>query len=105
MSHLAFRRFGAPRPERDGAPVHITRRKALACAVYLAMTAQKVSRETLATLFWPEMDQTNARADLRRILHMLHHTLGAGYIVPNQEHVRFDRDANLYLTWITSAVC
>lgn len=97
MPHLTFHLFGAPRLQRDGAPVHIARRRAIACAIYLAVTDQEISRDALAALFWPESDPTHARADLRRTLHLLHHALGPERLVINQEHVRFQRDDDLWL--------
>jgi DNA-binding SARP family transcriptional activator len=97
MPHLTFHLFGAPRLQCDGAPVRIVRRRAVACAVYLAMTGQDVSRDALAALFWPETDPYHARADLRRTLHLLHQTLGPERLVTEQERVRFQRDADLWL--------
>ncbi|MFO7632291.1 MAG: AAA family ATPase, partial [Caldilinea sp.] len=97
MTHLTFHLFGAPRLQRDGAPVHIVRRRAVACAVYLAVTGQEVSRDALVATFWPETDPTHARADLRRTLHLLHQALGAERIVVDQERVRFQRNADLWL--------
>jgi DNA-binding SARP family transcriptional activator len=97
MSQLTFHLFGAPRLQRDGAPVHIARRRAVACAIYLAVTGQEISRDALAALFWPESDSNYARADLRRTLHLLHQALGPERLVADQERVRFQRDANLWL--------
>ena len=68
MSRLALYLFGPPRLEMDGAPVHIPRRKAIALLAYLVVTGQSHSRDTLATLFWPENDQRGARTELRRML-------------------------------------
>ena len=67
MAQLALQVLGMPRIQLDGAVVHIARRRAIACAVYLAVTGRAQSRDTLTTLFWPEETQQNARADLRRI--------------------------------------
>ena len=97
MPHLTFHLFGAPRVQRNGAPVRIIRRRAVACAVYLAVTGQEVSRDALAAFFWPETDPTNARADLRRTLHLLHQALGYLRLVAEQGHVRFQRDDDLWL--------
>jgi DNA-binding SARP family transcriptional activator len=97
MAHLSFRLFGAPRLQCDGAPVRIVRRRAIACAVYLAVTGREVSRETLAAVFWPESDAGHARADLRRTLHLLHQAFGPERLVTEQEHVRLRRGADLWL--------
>ena len=65
MSRLALFLLGPPRIERDGEPVEIRRRKAVALLVYLAVTGRSHSRDTLATLFWPELDQGRAQASPR----------------------------------------
>ena len=96
MPGLSFYLFGAPHVQRNGTPVRITRRRAIACAVYLAMTSREISRDFLAALFWPEMDPYHARADLRRTLHLLHQALGPERLVTERECVRFQRD-NLWL--------
>ena len=66
MSQIALYLFGSPRVEYRGEPVQIRRRKAMALLVYLAMTEQAHGRDALATMFWPESDQSTARAGLRR---------------------------------------
>lgn len=68
--------FGAPRLEQNGHPILIALRKAVALLVYLAVTRQPHSRDALATLFWPEKNQTGARANLRRTLYDLSQLLG-----------------------------
>jgi DNA-binding SARP family transcriptional activator len=97
MSHLTFHLFGAPRVQRNGSPVHIARRRAVACAVYLAVTGRDVSRDALLALFWPETEPTHARADLRRTLYLLNQTLGPERLVADQECVRFQHDDDLWL--------
>ena len=76
MSRLALYLLGPPRIERDGHPVDVRRRKAVALLAYLAVTGQGHSRDALATLFWPEHDQSHARAGLRRALASLKKGLG-----------------------------
>jgi DNA-binding SARP family transcriptional activator len=68
--------FGAPRLERDGLVIDIQRRKTMALLAYLAATGKLHTRETLATLFWPEQDQSSAMANLRRDLSRLRRALG-----------------------------
>jgi DNA-binding SARP family transcriptional activator len=50
MSRLALYLLGPPRPELDGEPIHIGRRKAMALLAYMAATGQLHSRDSLATL-------------------------------------------------------
>jgi DNA-binding SARP family transcriptional activator len=68
MSRLALYLLGPPRLELDGEPVHIGRRKVMALLAYLAVTGGSHSRDFLATLLWPEYDQSRARAALRRTI-------------------------------------
>ena len=65
VSRLALFLLGPPRIELDGEPVRIQRRKAVALLAYLAVTGRSHSRDALATLLWPEYDQSSARAGLR----------------------------------------
>ena len=68
MSPLALYLLGPPRVERDGKPVEVNRRKALALVAYLAVTGQSHSRDYLVNLLWPEYDSSRGRAALRRTL-------------------------------------
>ena len=68
--------FGTPRFEKDGEPITISRRKAIALLAYLTVTNQPHSRDALATLLWPDYDQSGARANLRRDLSRLRTILG-----------------------------
>ncbi|MFN8495825.1 MAG: AAA family ATPase [Caldilineaceae bacterium] len=97
MAQLTLHVLGAPRIQVDGAAVHIARRRALACAVYLAVTGRAQSRDTLATLFWPEEDQHHARADLRRTLYLLHQTFGPDRLRVDHDVVQVIHDNNLWL--------
>ncbi len=71
MSRLAVFLLGPPRIELDGVLLEVNRRKATALLAYLAVTGYSHSRDALATLFWPDHDQTQARAALRRTLSVL----------------------------------
>src|SRR5688572_24685821 len=78
MTFFSLFLLGAPRVEKDGVAVPLERRKALALLAYLAVTGECQRRETLAALFWPEAETTEARAALRRTLSVLNTTLGGG---------------------------
>ena len=80
MPTLKITLFGAPRIERDGAAVTLERRKSLALLAYLAVTGQAHGREALATLLWPEADESAASAGLRRALVDLRQTVGAEWL-------------------------
>lgn len=91
MSRLALFLFGSPRIELEGAPVEVNRRKAVALVAYLAVTAESHSRDALATLLWPDYDQSQARATLRRTLSVLNQLLGQ-WLNIEREAVSFKPD-------------
>ena len=68
MDHLDLFLFGFPRIEYQGNHIEIERRKALALAAYLALSERPQSRDVLADLLWPDLDQKRARAALRSTL-------------------------------------
>ncbi len=80
MSELKLRLLGSPTVELDTSFVEVKPRKALAILIYLACTGQRQSRDTLATLFWSESGQSQARASLRRRLSELDQTLGGTWL-------------------------
>jgi DNA-binding SARP family transcriptional activator/predicted ATPase len=96
MPLLRLYLFGTPRVERDGQPVPIGRRKTLALLVYLAVTGQPTSRETLATLLWPEYDQASALANLRRDLSRMKEALGEPYLVVDRMQAGLDTQADVW---------
>lgn len=97
MSRLALYLLGPPRLERDGQPIEITRRKAVALLAYLAVTGQRYSRDSLAALLWPEYDHRRARADLRRMLSVLNKALDDDWLVIDQDTVELNRQADVWL--------
>ena len=97
MSRLGLYLLGPPRLELDGEPVQIGRRKALALLIYLAVTRRRHSRDALATLFWPEYDQSSARADLRRTLSVLTRALGKEWVTADRETVGASQDTDWWL--------
>jgi predicted ATPase/DNA-binding SARP family transcriptional activator len=81
MAGLKISVLGSPQIENEGAQVAFARRKTLALLTYLAITHQPHSRETLAALLWAELDDTRARADLRRTLIDLNLGVGKEWLV------------------------
>ncbi|HEX2913339.1 MAG TPA: AAA family ATPase [Chloroflexia bacterium] len=74
--------LGSPELRRNGQPLNFDTRKALALLAYLAASERSQRRDTLAALLWEELDQSNARASLRRTLSTLNRGLeGAGLVV------------------------
>ena len=80
--------FGHPRLEVDGQPYEIANRKAVALLIYLALNPDPHSRDSLATLLWPEYNQTRARANLRRTLWFLNQTPLVELIAAEQENIQ-----------------
>jgi len=88
MSQLSISLFGAPQIENDGKALKINRRKAVALLAYLAITQQSHSRDALATMFWPEADQSHARAALRSALWVLNKTALKEWLLVEPEMVQ-----------------
>jgi predicted ATPase/DNA-binding SARP family transcriptional activator len=93
MSALTIQLLGAPRVDRDGAPVRFELRKATALLAYLAVSRRPHTRDALATLFWPELDQSSARARLRRVLADLRKGVGKEWIEADRETIGLNLDA------------
>jgi DNA-binding SARP family transcriptional activator/tetratricopeptide (TPR) repeat protein len=97
MAQLKLMVLGQPRLERDGAPIELNLRKALALLVYLAVSGQGHSRDALATLLWPEGDQREARTRLRRTLHRLNEAIGDDVLDAGLDAIRLLPTADLWL--------
>ena len=87
--------LGPPRIERDGRVVETDTRKAVALLVYLAVTGQYQTRDTLAALLWPEMDDERARAALRRTLSSLRAAVGDEAIYVHRDGLSLN-EANVW---------
>jgi DNA-binding SARP family transcriptional activator len=87
--------LGAPRIERDGLPVEVDTRKAIALAAYLAVTRRRHTRDALAGLLWPEYGQSRARAALRRTLSSLGKARAEGWLRADRENVDLEHGAIL----------
>jgi DNA-binding SARP family transcriptional activator len=97
MALLKLFVLGSPRLEREGQPLELNLRKALALLVYLAVSSQPHSRDALATLLWPESDGREARARLRRTLHRLSQAIGDHILNSGSEAIRLQHHADLWL--------
>jgi len=99
MSRLALFLLGSPRIERDGVLINVDTRKAIALLAYLTVTHQRHSRDVLASLLWPEYDQTNARGALRRTLSTLNKALAGDWLDIERDTISLDSrsSSNLWL--------
>jgi DNA-binding SARP family transcriptional activator len=93
MPNLRFTFFGSPQLLRDGFPIEVDTRKAIALLAYLAVSGQPQRRDTLAALLWPEYSQSKARAGLRRTLSTLNKALGGKGLIIEREEISLDRTA------------
>lgn len=89
--------LGTVHLEQMGRKVEIERRNALGLLVYLAVTKQPHSRETLATLLWPEKNSTAARTDLRKSLWVLKKAVGEDVLDISPQSVSIRSEADLWL--------
>ncbi|HSB02798.1 MAG TPA: BTAD domain-containing putative transcriptional regulator, partial [Anaerolineales bacterium] len=79
--------LGPPLIEVDGHAVRLEMRKTLALLAYLSLSPQSTSRETMATMFWPEYDQQHALSNLRRNLSSLAGSLPPGCLYADRERI------------------
>jgi predicted ATPase/DNA-binding SARP family transcriptional activator len=89
--------FGPPRIELDGKPLLFKRRKALALLIYLAVTGQPHSRDALATLFYPDLDQRRARSYFRRDLGALNTRLRGDWLTAHSDIIDLTRTAPVWI--------
>jgi predicted ATPase/DNA-binding SARP family transcriptional activator len=97
MPSYCLHLFGAPWIERDAQPVSIPRRKAMALLAYLIVTARAHTRESLATLLWPESDQSSALGNLRRDLSGLKSALGAELLLVERLNISLNPASDVWL--------
>ncbi len=97
MSELRLLLFGAPHVEADGAPIELKRRKSLALLAYLALTAEPHRRESLSAMFWPEFDESRARAALRQVLWELGGTPLRSCLRINRESIGIRQTEELWI--------
>jgi DNA-binding SARP family transcriptional activator len=68
--------FGYPRLIQNNERIPVQRKKAFGLLSYLAVHQRGFSRENLIMMFWPDSEESRARANLRKILSDLHRMLG-----------------------------
>jgi len=100
MPRLALYLLGPPHIEYDGAPVKFNTRKTLALLVYLAVSHQRHSRDSLVNLLWPESNQIRGRARLRNSLSSIRKELEGFWIEADWETVALNSQGNLWVDWV-----
>lgn len=94
MSYINLSFLGAPLITVDGVSVEIATRKATALLIYIAVTNQVHSRDTLSTLFWPEYETSRAKASLRRALSDIKKALG-NFLQADRQSVRLNEEVSV----------
>ena len=100
---LEIRLFGQPDIRYDGAPVKFAKRSAtLAMLALLVLKGGRtLSRETLAFTLFPDDDEANALAELRRYLYLANKALpardGEPWVVSDAETVRWNDLGNAFV--------
>lgn len=89
--------FGSPRIHFDGKPIKPDTRKATALLAYLAVTGRSHTRESLATLLYPDYDETHARGALRRTLSTLHNVIKGDYLHATRDTVELQFLADIWV--------
>jgi DNA-binding SARP family transcriptional activator/Tfp pilus assembly protein PilF len=87
LSGLRIFLLGTPHIEVNNVQVVVDTRKATALLAYLAVTRSSHSRDSLAALFWPEYDESHARAALRRTVSVLKKALQGNWLVIERETI------------------
>ena len=73
--------LGPPRVERDGAPIEVDTRKAIAMLAYLAIQPERHGRDAVAGLASASTTTpSNASGALRRTLSTLNKAVGLGWL-------------------------
>lgn len=97
MPQLDIRLLGPPEIELNGQPIQVDTRKAVALLAYLAVSGEQQRRDSLAAFFWPESDQTRARAALRRTLSSLSTALDGNWLLVTRETIGLKREPGYWL--------
>jgi predicted ATPase/DNA-binding SARP family transcriptional activator len=101
MPRLEIRLFGPPEITVDGANISLDTRKAIALLAYLTVNSStgqpRHRRDALATLLWPDADQTHARSLLRRTLFSLTHAIPPATLEVGRETIALRSEQPLWI--------
>ena len=97
MPTLTMHLLGSPRFVDNGSTLTIGRRKVVALLAYLAYTNRSHTRETLATMLWPEYDQSNALKNLRRDLSRLKRLVGEAVLLVDRTQIGLHPEADIWV--------
>jgi DNA-binding SARP family transcriptional activator len=97
MEGLRIKVFGGIQVQLGGDTIEFSRHKATALLVYLAVTGERLSRDALATMFWPENTQARAYANLRQAIWEIRSSLGDDWLDVTRESMQMISRDNLWL--------
>jgi DNA-binding SARP family transcriptional activator len=97
MSGLSIELLGVPVIRVNDQPIEFSRRKSLALVAYLAATGNAAHRDSLAALFFPELDAVRARAGLRRVLSAISETPAVSWLIADRETIDLRRGASVWV--------
>ncbi|MGA2820542.1 MAG: tetratricopeptide repeat protein [Anaerolineales bacterium] len=97
MPVIRLHLLGPFRVEGGSGPIHLSRRKAASLLAYLVLHPEPHLREELATLFWGDFPDAQARHSLRTSLADLRRELSVDLILLDRETVQFNPNHPLWV--------
>ena len=94
---LRFYLLGPMQIERAGARIHLPRRKVESLLAYLLLHPEQHTRDHLATLFWGDSTDAQARHSLRTALATVRQQISPDLLLTDRHHVQLNPD---YPLWI-----
>lgn len=89
--------FGPPRVEQAGEILPLKLQKALALLAYLVVNGQPYTRDALATLLWPDYDQSAGRGRLRRTLYELNSALAGDVLQATSDIIGLNTEVDVWI--------
>jgi non-specific serine/threonine protein kinase len=89
--------LGSLRIERDTERIHLPRRKVESLLAYLLLHPEQHARDQLATLFWGDSSDAQARHSLRTALATMRKAVAADLLLADRDHVQLNP---LFPVWV-----
>lgn len=90
LPHLRIHLLGPMQIEREGEPIHLPRRKVESLLAYLLLYPERHGRDQLATLFWGDSSDAQARHSLRTALATVRQQVSADLLLTDRDHVQLN---------------
>jgi TolB-like protein/DNA-binding SARP family transcriptional activator len=97
MARIDITLFGYPAVSIEGKNAHFSRAKTLGLLSYIVINRSLHSREYLSALFWPEMDNGHARANLRLALAELCKIIGKECMQISRENIKYTGTTDIFV--------